>query len=151
MGGSSGPQVGYSVPAARIPILIPQLPDDPSSPFPSQSPASPSNKHLYLRVPTAFEFENIGYSRPASGDASTLLPSSAPGLAEATPGATITPADTSHQGGEATAARGKGQGQGVKVKWLICADCDLGPIGWGYEGGKEAYLDMRRCRYALEA
>ena len=116
--------------------MVEQLPDDPSSPFPSQSASASTSasKHLYLRVPTAFDFENVGYSRPASGDASTLLPPDAPGLAEA--------ASTTSAGG-ATAA-------GVKVKWLICADCDLGPSGWGYEGGKEAYLDMSRCRYAAE-
>ncbi|WRT63216.1 uncharacterized protein IL334_000119 [Kwoniella shivajii] len=37
-------------------------------------------------------------------------------------------------------------GQG-KVKWLICAECDLGPLGWSYEGGKGAWLDIKRLRY----
>ena len=40
-----------------------------------------------------------------------------------------------------------GSDEGRKVKWLICADCDLGPIGWSYEGGTEAWLAVERVRY----
>jgi hypothetical protein len=43
-----------------------------------------------------------------------------------------------------------GDGKG-KVKWLICAECDLGPLGWGFEGGQEAWVDMRRVRYTALA
>jgi hypothetical protein len=53
-------------------------------------------------------------------DASTALPAALPGLADA-----------------------KG-----KVKWLICAECDLGPIGWSFEGGSEAWLAVDRLRYS---
>jgi hypothetical protein len=35
-----------------------------------------------------------------------------------------------------------------KVKWLICAECDLGPVGWSFEGGKESWVAMERVRYA---
>ncbi|KAK8844762.1 hypothetical protein IAR55_006612 [Kwoniella newhampshirensis] len=34
-----------------------------------------------------------------------------------------------------------------QVKWLICAECDLGPLGWSYEGGKEAWLAVERVKY----
>ncbi|TYJ51953.1 hypothetical protein B9479_007442 [Cryptococcus floricola] len=34
-----------------------------------------------------------------------------------------------------------------KVKWLICGECDLGPLGWSYEGGKDAWLGVERVRY----
>jgi hypothetical protein len=40
-----------------------------------------------------------------------------------------------------------GMEAGKKVKWLICAECDLGPIGWSYEGGTESWLDVGRLRY----
>ena len=33
------------------------------------------------------------------------------------------------------------------MKWLICAECDLGPLGWGFEGGKEAWVGVERVRY----
>lgn len=36
---------------------------------------------------------------------------------------------------------------GKKVKWLICAECDLGPIGWSFEGGEESWLSADRVRY----
>ncbi|ORY26499.1 Mss4-like protein [Naematelia encephala] len=36
---------------------------------------------------------------------------------------------------------------GRAVKWLICAECDAGPIGWSYDGGKEAWLAADRVRY----
>ncbi|WOO85669.1 Guanine nucleotide exchange factor MSS4 [Vanrija pseudolonga] len=55
-------------------------------------------------------------------DAAAALPDYAPGVAEA----------------------------GGKVKWLICAECDLGPLGWSFEGGKEAWLAVDRLRYAAE-
>jgi hypothetical protein len=34
-----------------------------------------------------------------------------------------------------------------KVKFLICAECDVGPIGWGFEGGDEAWVAVERVRY----
>jgi hypothetical protein len=39
------------------------------------------------------------------------------------------------------------KGKEKKVKWLICAECDLGPVGWGFEGGKEAWVALDRVRY----
>lgn len=36
------------------------------------------------------------------------------------------------------------------VKYLICAECDLGPLGWSYEGGSVAWLAMDRIRYGPE-
>ena len=39
------------------------------------------------------------------------------------------------------------KGKDKKVKWLICAECDLGPVGWGFEGGKEAWVGVERVRY----
>lgn len=44
-------------------------------------------------------------------------------------------------------APGADGARGKKVKWLICAECDLGPIGWSYEGGSEAWLGADRVRY----
>lgn len=37
---------------------------------------------------------------------------------------------------------------GPKIKWLICAECDLGPLGYSYEGGKEAWVGVGRVKYA---
>ena len=41
-----------------------------------------------------------------------------------------------------------GNSEGRKVKWLICAECDLGPLGWSFEGGNESWLDVARVGYA---
>lgn len=35
-----------------------------------------------------------------------------------------------------------------KLKFLICADCDLGPLGWAEEGGNEFWLACSRVKYA---
>jgi len=34
------------------------------------------------------------------------------------------------------------------IKLLICADCDVGPLGWCEEGGKEFWLACSRVKYA---
>ncbi|PBK78472.1 Mss4-like protein [Armillaria solidipes] len=36
---------------------------------------------------------------------------------------------------------------GKKIKLLSCAECDLGPIGWCEEGGKEFWLACSRVGY----
>jgi hypothetical protein len=41
----------------------------------------------------------------------------------------------------------EGQRKEGKIKWLICAECDLGPVGWCYEGGKDAWLGVSRVKY----
>ncbi|KAG7553573.1 hypothetical protein FFLO_03005 [Filobasidium floriforme] len=41
----------------------------------------------------------------------------------------------------------KGQ-QKEGLKWLICAECDIGPLGWCYEGETEAWLSPSRLKYA---
>ncbi|AFR92626.1 hypothetical protein J008_00511 [Cryptococcus neoformans] len=93
------------------------LPDDPSSPFPAA--AAP---HAVWHVASGpFAFDNIGFSRP---DAATTLPPHTP----------------SGAGSEQRADKGK-------VKWLICADCDLGPLGWTYEGERDAWLAVERVGY----
>ncbi|ORX35084.1 Mss4-like protein [Kockovaella imperatae] len=43
-----------------------------------------------------------------------------------------------------------GNASGKKVKWLSCADCDLGPVGWSFEGGTEAWLAVERVRYGVK-
>lgn len=40
---------------------------------------------------------------------------------------------------------------GQKLKLLICADCDLGPLGWCEEGGKKFYLACSRVSYRYES
>ena len=40
-----------------------------------------------------------------------------------------------------------GNGPDAKVKWLICAECDIGPIGWSFEGGNDSWLVADRVRY----
>lgn len=34
------------------------------------------------------------------------------------------------------------------IKLLICADCDVGPLGWCEEGGEEFWLACSRVKYA---
>ena len=40
-----------------------------------------------------------------------------------------------------------GMDSGKQVKWLICAECDLGPVGWSFQGGQESWLSADRVRY----
>ncbi|KAH0828627.1 Mss4-like protein [Lanmaoa asiatica] len=35
------------------------------------------------------------------------------------------------------------------IKFLICADCDIGPLGWSEEGGNEFWLACSRVKYAV--
>ncbi|KIJ60766.1 hypothetical protein HYDPIDRAFT_138703 [Hydnomerulius pinastri MD-312] len=35
------------------------------------------------------------------------------------------------------------------LKLLICADCDVGPLGWSEEGGQEFWLACSRVKYAV--
>lgn len=35
------------------------------------------------------------------------------------------------------------------MKLLLCAECDLGPVGWCEEGGSEFYLACNRVGYCL--
>ncbi|KAJ3808554.1 Mss4-like protein [Lentinula aff. lateritia] len=39
---------------------------------------------------------------------------------------------------------------GRKVKLLICAECDLGPLGWSEEGGTEFWLACSRVGYCSD-
>ncbi|CDZ96220.1 Guanine nucleotide exchange factor [Phaffia rhodozyma] len=44
----------------------------------------------------------------------------------------------------------KALGSGAKkLKYLICADCDLGPLGWTLDGSKQAQLGVERVGYSL--
>lgn len=36
------------------------------------------------------------------------------------------------------------------LKYLICADCDLGPLGWTTDGNSEAWLGVERVGYGPE-
>ncbi|KAH7890397.1 acyl-CoA N-acyltransferase [Phlebopus sp. FC_14] len=42
-----------------------------------------------------------------------------------------------------------GQPSAQRIRLLICADCDLGPLGWNEEGGNEFWLACSRVRYAV--
>jgi len=42
---------------------------------------------------------------------------------------------------------GKPSTSGKRLKYLICAECDLGPLGWCEEGGSEFWLACSRVRY----
>ncbi|KAI9633239.1 Mss4-like protein [Dioszegia hungarica] len=116
------------------------LPYHTGSPFPPPNfpPSSPekasATKLHYLYIPSPFHFENIGYSRP---DKSMALPPGSPGLQGVPSGS-----------GQSKGVEGNGKG---KVKWLICAECDLGPVGWGFEGMEGGWVDMRRVRYPAPA
>lgn len=70
-------------------------------------------------MPDPYAFDNVGFSRP-DVNSNLTLPADLPG--------------------------NDGSGD-KKIKWLICAECDLGPIGWSYEGGKEAWVALDRVRY----
>jgi hypothetical protein len=72
------------------------------------------------------QFENIGFTRPMqfegqhNTDSSFICPNNTIG----------TPAATDR-----------------KLKLLICAECDLGPLGWCEERGTEFWLACSRVGY----
>ncbi|OCF41023.1 hypothetical protein I317_05134 [Kwoniella heveanensis CBS 569] len=118
------------------------LPDDPASPFPSSKPAESSGSSTsgapHWHVPQSpFSFDNIGFSKPDLNNPDPL-PSFVPRPGQKQYQVPV-------QEGPMTAP-GAGSG-GAKVKWLICAECDLGPIGWSWEGGNEAWLVADRVTY----
>lgn len=41
-----------------------------------------------------------------------------------------------------------GHDAGKPHKFLICAECDLGPLGWAYDGSQDSYLAADRLRYS---
>lgn len=82
---------------------------------------APTPPYGYWHVPDPYAFDNVGFSRPDT-NSKLVIPASLPG----------------------------NDGQNQKIKWLICAECDLGPIGWGYEGGKEAWVALDRVRYGAK-
>lgn len=45
---------------------------------------------------------------------------------------------------------GETSGPTKKLKFLICAECDLGPLGWTEEGGKEFWLACSRVKYNIQ-
>ncbi|KAJ7629338.1 Mss4-like protein [Mycena rosella] len=80
-------------PTDRTPALLPPLPEPPAL------------TAWWLVAPSPMEFENIGFSKPLSGDV------------------------------------------GTPMKLLICAECDLGPVGWSAVGGTEFWLACSRVGY----
>ncbi|KZO90658.1 Mss4-like protein, partial [Calocera viscosa TUFC12733] len=40
-----------------------------------------------------------------------------------------------------------GQGEGRARKYLACAECELGPIGWCWEGGTQYWVSVERVGY----
>jgi hypothetical protein len=53
--------------------------------------------------------------------------------------------------GFSRAIEGVDKAKNKNIKWLICAECDLGPLGWCYEGGNEAWLAIGRVKYGPPA
>ncbi|KAJ9109242.1 hypothetical protein QFC21_000571 [Naganishia friedmannii] len=49
--------------------------------------------------------------------------------------------------GFSRAIEGANKGKDKSIKWLVCAECDLGPLGWCYEGDSEAWLSIGRVNY----
>lgn len=100
-----------------LPLQLPALPHPVGS-----SPPTPSNAG-YFSVPSPLTFENIGFSRnaappaslPPSSAAGSLVPTSAP-----SPAAPV-----------------------ANIKYLICADCDHGPLGWHDTEGRDLGTEVQ--------
>ncbi|KAG8221565.1 Mss4-like protein [Butyriboletus roseoflavus] len=96
-------------------------PGHPVDPVLAPLPAPPATVQWWLVTPSPMEFENVGFSRSVvrAGDTTGIGPSPSP-IASPKP-----------------------------IKFLICADCDVGPLGWNEEGGKEFWLACSRVKYAV--
>lgn len=95
-----------------------QLPDLPR-PISAPAPPTPSSKRGYWSVSSPLAFENIGFSRNA------LPPSSSSSSAA--------PGPVSSQGQQA----------GANIKYLTCADCDHGPLGWHDTEGRDLGMEVQ--------
>jgi len=47
------------------------------------------------------------------------------------------------------ARTGEASASSKPIKFLICADCEVGPLGWCEVGGKEFWLASSRVKYAV--
>ncbi|GAA5909958.1 hypothetical protein JCM6882_008412 [Rhodosporidiobolus microsporus] len=83
-------------------------------PLGASAPAPSSYSSAYWTVPSPLSFENIGFSRNA-------LPPSA---------SSSSPAPTAAAGGGT-------------IKYLTCADCDHGPLGWHDTEGRDLGLEVQ--------
>lgn len=121
----------------------------PALPHPVGLAPPPSSSAGYFSVPSPLTFENIGFSRNAAP------PSSIPPAAAA---GSLVSSDAPSPAAPA-----------ANIKYLICADCDHGPLGWhDTEGrdlgtevqdenegvgsvrkGREFLLDVERLRYRV--
>ncbi|RDB26716.1 putative N-acetyltransferase C9.02c [Hypsizygus marmoreus] len=89
-------------------------------------PPPPETCQWWLIGPSPMEFENIGFSRPVQ--------------AESTTGSeTLIQFERFNTCSSA----------GPRLKLLACAECDLGPLGWCEEGGKEFWLACERVAYRV--
>lgn len=105
-------------------------PDHAVDPALGPLPAPPATVQWWLVTPSPMEFENIGFSRPVvrtGNNAGTRTPSRVV-------------VACFHLFPIASPKR---------IKFLICADCDVGPLGWSEEGGKEFWLACSRVKYAV--
>jgi len=110
-----------SSPYTRPKLIIYQIPTEERTLF----PPSPRIFHPILPNPTAYwhiRGSPLAFENIGFSKASDItLPEHAPG----------------------------NSGRAGKVKFLLCAECDLGPVGWSFEGGSEAWLVVEQVRYGI--
>lgn len=105
-------------------------PNKPIHPDLTLLPAPPATTHWWLIRPSPFAFENIGFTRPVPpGDKSS---------------GTRSVFEVLHSLSDAPFHEEPTK----KLKLLICAECDLGPLGWTEEGGTEFWLACSRVKYS---
>ncbi|GAA6036356.1 hypothetical protein JCM8097_001682 [Rhodosporidiobolus ruineniae] len=101
-------------------FALPDLPRPVSAAAPSPSPS-----RGYWSVSSPLAFENIGFSRNAAPPSSTSSPSAPP------------------------PAAGAGAA-GATIKYLTCADCDHGPLGWHDTEGRDLGMEVQAENEARE-
>ncbi|BGP57837.1 hypothetical protein JCM8202_002492 [Rhodotorula sphaerocarpa] len=108
---------GKWVQETRNDFELPELPRLKSAP----ATTVPTPKRGYWSVSSPLAFENIGFSRNAAPPSSSSSASTA-----------VTPTPTSSAGAA-----------GNTIKYLTCADCDHGPLGWHDTEGRDLGLEVQ--------
>ncbi|KAI9136251.1 Mss4-like protein [Paraphysoderma sedebokerense] len=99
----------------------------------------------YFTIPDMMAFENIGFSKTV-----TFTQDPAPSSSSSTISQNDSPTSSNTDTVITTKAPATQGSNQVQVKYLSCADCDVGPLGLQIVGTRECYLKVDRVRHLTE-
>lgn len=103
------------------------------------------SRQEYFTIPDMMAFENIGFSKTV-----TFTQDPAPSSSSSTISQNDSPTSSNTDTVITTKAPATQGSNQVQVKYLSCADCDVGPLGLQIVGTRECYLKVDRVRHLTE-